>query len=88
MAVVRSAAECVMRRIASCWIRSCWRIRIRRWFSPSTTILKTTVARFNSTQEAIKVSISGVKELELLTEGGEGHNHNSWAIWAEPQVHR
>jgi hypothetical protein len=46
------------------------------------------VARFNSTQEAIKVSISGVKELELLTEGGEGHNHNSWAIWAEPQVHR
>ena len=36
----------------------------------------------------VKVNIAKVKELELLTEGGEGHNHNSWAIWAEPQVLR
>jgi hypothetical protein len=36
----------------------------------------------------VKVDISQVKELELLTEGGEGHNHNSWAIWAEPKVQR
>ncbi len=26
----------------------------------------------------------GQSELELLTEGGEGHPHNSWAIWAAP----
>jgi hypothetical protein len=36
----------------------------------------------------VNVDISQVKELELLTEGGEGHNHNSWAIWAEPKVQR
>lgn len=36
----------------------------------------------------VRVDISGVKELELLTQGGEGHNHNSWAIWAEPRVQR
>ena len=28
------------------------------------------------------------RKLELLTEGGEGHNYNSWAIWAEPKVLR
>jgi hypothetical protein len=39
-------------------------------------------------QEAVQVNISHVQELELLTEGGEGHNHNSWAIWAEPKVQR
>jgi hypothetical protein len=39
-------------------------------------------------QEAVKVNISHVEKLELLTEGGEGHNYNSWAIWAEPKVLR
>jgi hypothetical protein len=39
-------------------------------------------------REDVKVDVSQVKELELLTEGGEGHNHNSWAIWAEPIVQR
>jgi len=36
----------------------------------------------------VRVDISQVKELELLTEGGEGHNHNSWAIWAQPKLQR
>jgi hypothetical protein len=39
-------------------------------------------------REIVQVDISQVKELELLTEGGEGHNHFSWAIWAEPKVQR
>jgi hypothetical protein len=38
--------------------------------------------------EEMKVDISKIKKLELLTDGGEGHNHNSWAIWAEPKVQR
>jgi hypothetical protein len=36
----------------------------------------------------VNVDISQVKELELLTDGAEGHNHNSWAIWAEAKVQR
>ena len=36
----------------------------------------------------VKVNTARVKKLELLTEGGEGHNHNSSAIWAEPKVQR
>ena len=39
-------------------------------------------------QEDVKLDISRVKELELRTEGGEGHNYNSWAIWADPIVSR
>ncbi|HTA31093.1 MAG TPA: NPCBM/NEW2 domain-containing protein, partial [Candidatus Cybelea sp.] len=39
-------------------------------------------------RDEVKVDIAGVKELELVTAGGEGHNHNSWAIWAEPEVKR
>jgi hypothetical protein len=39
-------------------------------------------------QADVKVDISQVKELELLTAGGEGHNFNSWAIWVEPKVQR
>jgi hypothetical protein len=39
-------------------------------------------------REDVQVDISQVKNLELLTEGGEGHNHSSWAIWAEPKVQR
>lgn len=39
-------------------------------------------------QEAVQVNIANVKKLELLTEGGEGHNYNSWAIWAEAKVQR
>ena len=36
----------------------------------------------------VKLDVVGVKQLELLAEGGEGHAHNSWAIWADPQVAR
>jgi len=36
----------------------------------------------------VKVAVTQVKTLELVTEGGEGHNHNSWAVWAEPKVER
>ncbi len=36
----------------------------------------------------VKVDVAGVKMLELLVEGGEGHPHNSWAVWAAPLVKR
>ena len=36
----------------------------------------------------VKVDVSQVKELELVAEGGEGHNFNSWAVWADPKVER
>jgi hypothetical protein len=39
-------------------------------------------------QESLSVNIASVKQLELRTEGAEGHNHNSWAIWVEPRVER
>lgn len=39
-------------------------------------------------RENINVDISGVKQLELVATGGEGHNHNSWAIWVDPKVSR
>jgi hypothetical protein len=38
--------------------------------------------------ENVKVDVSQMKELELLAEGGEGNNHCSWAVWAEPVVAR
>ncbi len=36
----------------------------------------------------LTADITGVHELRLETEGGEGHTHNSWAIWAEPEIRR
>lgn len=42
----------------------------------------------SGSRENVSIDISGVKQLELLTAGGEGHNHNSWAIWADPEVSR
>lgn len=36
----------------------------------------------------VKIDVAGVKRIELLTEGGEGHPHNSWAIWTDPAVAR
>jgi hypothetical protein len=38
--------------------------------------------------ERVKINVSGIQELELVTEPGEARNHFSWAIWAEPMVHR
>lgn len=36
----------------------------------------------------IALDVTGVNELELHVDGGEGHPHNSWAIWAEPLLVR
>ncbi len=36
----------------------------------------------------VRVGVADVKKLELTAEGGEGHNHNAWSIWAEPAVGR
>ncbi len=45
------------------------------------------ILRAGGTEE-IDLEIAGVKELELLADGAEGHNHNCWAIWAAPRVSR
>jgi len=39
-------------------------------------------------REDVKLDLTDVRELELLAEGGEGHSHNSWAIWAAPKLAR
>jgi hypothetical protein len=36
----------------------------------------------------LRLDVTGVKRLELLADGGEGHVHNSWAIWAAPLLVR
>lgn len=36
----------------------------------------------------VDLNVSQVNELELVTEGGERHIHNSWAIWVEPELKR
>jgi hypothetical protein len=38
--------------------------------------------------ESFTVNVAGVQKLELLAEGGEGHNENSWAVWLQPELHR
>ncbi|HEY1110056.1 MAG TPA: NPCBM/NEW2 domain-containing protein, partial [Opitutaceae bacterium] len=36
----------------------------------------------------VKADITGVKRLELVAKGGEGHTSNAWAVWLDPQVSR
>ncbi len=50
-------------------------------------LFRSRILRVGETAE-VKVNVAGVRKLELVAEGGEGHVHNSWAIWAEPQVSR
>ena len=38
--------------------------------------------------DSFRIDISDVSTLELTAEGGEGHVHNSWAIWCDPIVSR
>ncbi|HZJ15060.1 MAG TPA: NPCBM/NEW2 domain-containing protein [Chthoniobacteraceae bacterium] len=39
-------------------------------------------------RETVRVEIPGIQQLELHAKGGEGHNHNSWAIWADPVLEK
>lgn len=39
-------------------------------------------------KESVRLEIQNVQALDLRAEGGEGHNHNSWAIWADPLVEK
>ncbi|MSU50435.1 MAG: hypothetical protein EXS37_15350 [Opitutus sp.] len=50
-------------------------------------LYRSTLLRVGTRQD-IQVDVVGVKRLELMVAGGEGHPHNSWAIWAEPVVRR
>jgi NPCBM/NEW2 domain len=50
-------------------------------------LYRSPILRIRQSQD-VKLDITGVKELELIARGGEGHNHNSWAIWVEPKVMR
>lgn len=40
------------------------------------------------TRAEVKVNLTGVKKLELRTEGAGGNTHGAWSIWAEPKVGR
>lgn len=50
-------------------------------------LYRSRVLHANSHEKSV-IDVSGVRLLELLCEGTEGHNYNSWAIWAEPRVSR
>ncbi len=39
-------------------------------------------------KETLRLDIPNIRQLELHADGGEGHNHNSWAIWADPVVEK
>ena len=39
-------------------------------------------------KDTLRLEIPGIQQLELHAVGGEGHNHNSWAIWADPVVEK
>lgn len=50
-------------------------------------LYRSQVLHANSHEKPV-IDVTGVRTLELLCEGAEGHNHNSWAIWAEPKISR
>lgn len=52
-----------------------------------TNLYKSRILRVGQSED-IKLDIGDVEQLELLTQGGEGHNHNSWAVWCMPKVTR
>lgn len=51
------------------------------------TLFRSDLLRANSSQR-LQLDVSGVRELELITEPGEARNHFSWAMWADPRLQR
>ena len=39
-------------------------------------------------RESPRIEIPGIQLLELHAEGGEGHNHNSWVVLADPALEK
>ena len=39
-------------------------------------------------KETLRLDLAGIQQLELRADGGEGHNRNSWAIWADAEVEK
>jgi hypothetical protein len=37
---------------------------------------------------SVHIDLTQIQQLELHADGGEGHTHNSWAIWAAPVVEK
>jgi hypothetical protein len=50
-------------------------------------LFRSVTLRVNASQP-VRVDVATVRELELVAEPGEQHNHFSWAIWADAAVHR
>jgi tetratricopeptide (TPR) repeat protein len=50
-------------------------------------LFRSALLRVDASQQ-VNIDVTGVNELELVTEPGETHNHFSWAIWVEPMVRR
>ena len=50
-------------------------------------LYKSSALRVNQKAD-LKIDVSKIKTLELITAGAEGHNHNSWAIWVDPILER
>jgi hypothetical protein len=55
----------------------------RRWKH-----LQVKIGLHANSHEKPVIEVTGVRTLDLLCEGVEGHNHNSWAIWADPKLKR
>lgn len=50
-------------------------------------LYRSRILHANSHEKPV-LDVTGVRSLELLCDGAEGHNHNSWAIWADPKLKR
>jgi tetratricopeptide (TPR) repeat protein len=50
-------------------------------------LFRSPMLRVNASQR-MNIDVTGVNQLELVTEPGESHNHFSWAIWVEPMLQR
>ena len=50
-------------------------------------LFRSATLQVNASQP-VKIDVTGVNELELVTEPGGANNHFSWAIWVEPKVQR
>jgi hypothetical protein len=56
-------------------------------FGDGEILYKSPALRFNQ-KKMVEIDITNVELLELKTEGTEGHNYNSWAIWANPLIEK
>lgn len=51
-------------------------------------VFRSPLAKLSSGVKAMKVDVTGIRRLELITEPGDDGKSSDWGLWLEPRLRR